>query len=110
MENKHRKGSGKLLTLIGATGNNLKNVTVKFPLGKFISITGVSGSGKSTLGRCLLRLESSEGTVLYDNENLSNKSPAQLRPYRKNIQIVFQDPFSSLSPRMTVEQILLEGL
>ena len=71
---------------------------------------GPSGSGKSTLGRCLLRLEGSEGTVLYDNENLSDKSPAQLRPYRKNIQIVFQDPFSSLSPRMTVEQILLEGL
>jgi microcin C transport system ATP-binding protein len=78
--------------------------------GKTLGIVGESGSGKSTLGRCLLRLESSEGTVLYDNENLSNKSPAQLRPYRKNIQIVFQDPFSSLSPRMTVEQILLEGL
>ena len=49
VQNKRRKGSGKLLTLIGATGNNLKNVTVKFPLGKFTSITGVSGSGKSSL-------------------------------------------------------------
>ena len=49
VQNKRRKGSGKLLTLIGATGNNLKNITVKFPLGKFISITGVSGSGKSSL-------------------------------------------------------------
>ena len=49
VQNKRRKGSGKLLTLIGATGNNLKNITVKFPLGKFTSITGVSGSGKSSL-------------------------------------------------------------
>ncbi len=49
VQNKRRQGNGKLLTLIGATGNNLKNITVKFPLGKFISITGVSGSGKSSL-------------------------------------------------------------
>ena len=86
------------------------DISLSLQAGKTLGIVGESGSGKSTLGRCLLRLESSEGTVLYDNENLSNKSPAQLRPYRKNIQIVFQDPFSSLSPRMTVEQILLEGL
>ena len=49
VQSKHHKGNGKLLTLIGARGNNLKNITVKFPLGKFISITGVSGSGKSSL-------------------------------------------------------------
>ena len=96
VQNKRRKGSGKLLTLIGATGNNLKNVTVKFPLGKFTSITGVSGSGKSSLInqtlyplisrelysslRKPLHFESIEGMVYLDKVIDINQSPIGRTP------------------------------
>jgi ABC-type microcin C transport system duplicated ATPase subunit YejF len=82
--------------------------------GTTLGLVGESGSGKSTLALCLLGLTRYEGKVLYfpeDNQHcLSELSSRQFRPLRKELQIVFQDPFSSLSPRMTVEQIITEGL
>ncbi len=75
-----------------------------------IGIVGESGSGKTTLGMCLLRLQDAQGNIVIDNKDLTGLSERQLRPLRKNIQVVFQDPFSSLSPRMTILQIIEEGL
>jgi oligopeptide transport system ATP-binding protein len=75
-----------------------------------IGIVGESGSGKSTLGRALLRLTPSEGIVRFGNKDISNATKEQMRPLRRELQLVFQDPFGSLSPRMTVGQIITEGL
>src|SRR5690606_15476970 len=71
---------------------------------------GESGSGKSTLGRALLRLLPSEGEIRFESRDISNSDKAEMRPLRRELQLVFQDPFGSLSPRMTVGQIVTEGL
>ena len=71
---------------------------------------GESGSGKSTLGRALLRLTKVSGDVLLDGENMNRISAEAMREHRKRLQLVFQDPFGSLSPRMMVGQIITEGL
>ncbi|MCI5158156.1 MAG: ABC transporter ATP-binding protein [Candidatus Electrothrix sp. AUS1_2] len=93
------------------------NVELTVRQGTTLGIIGESGSGKSTLAFCLLKLQSFRGTVRYFTEEgdeqgllLSELSNRRMRPLRKRMQIVFQDPFSSLSPRMTVEQIIAEGL
>jgi microcin C transport system ATP-binding protein len=78
--------------------------------GKTLGIVGESGSGKSTLGMCLLRLTGGRGTIRYMGLNLMELSASRMRPLRREIQVVFQDPFSSLSPRLTVAQIIGEGL
>ncbi len=78
--------------------------------GKTLGIVGESGSGKSTLGQAILRLIDSEGSIRFGNKELSLRSQNLMRPLRKQMQVVFQDPFGSLSPRMTVEQIIAEGL
>ncbi len=78
--------------------------------GETLGIVGESGSGKTTLGMCLLRLQDCTGQIRFDGADLSGLSQRQLRPLRRDFQIVFQDPYSSLSPRLTVEQIVGEGL
>jgi len=78
--------------------------------GKTVGIVGESGSGKTTLGLALLRLLASEGGIVYDGTRLDGLSGARMRPLRRQLQIVFQDPFSSLSPRLSVAQIVEEGL
>jgi microcin C transport system ATP-binding protein len=78
--------------------------------GETLGIVGESGSGKTTLGRALLRLIGSEGRIEYRGRDIASEGWKELRPLRKEIQIVFQDPFGSLSPRMTVGQIIEEGL
>ncbi|MBE9526825.1 MAG: ABC transporter ATP-binding protein [Proteobacteria bacterium] len=78
--------------------------------GETLGIVGESGSGKSTLGRCLLRLEACKGEIFFEQKQIDQLSHKQLRPLRKEFQVVFQDPYSSLSPRMTIEQIVGEGL
>ncbi|TCS34763.1 microcin C transport system ATP-binding protein [Paucimonas lemoignei] len=77
-----------------------------------LGIVGESGSGKSTLGMALLRLSSArvDGRIVFDNQPVSDMSSGQVRPLRAKMQVVFQDPFASLSPRRTVEQIVGEGL
>ncbi|MBS3648201.1 ABC transporter ATP-binding protein [Pseudaminobacter sp. 19-2017] len=75
-----------------------------------IGIVGESGSGKSTLGRALLRLLPSEGVVWLGVKDISKADREAMRPLRRQLQLVFQDPFGSLSPRMTVGQIVTEGL
>ena len=79
--------------------------------GETLAIVGESGSGKSTLGRLLLRLlAASEGRVFYQGEEITDASGARLNQLRRELQIIFQDPFASLNPRMTVEQIVGEPL
>ncbi|RMT76513.1 ABC transporter [Pseudomonas viridiflava] len=78
--------------------------------GKTLGIVGESGSGKSTLGQAILRLVDSEGSIRFGNKELSLHSQHLMRPLRRQLQVVFQDPFGSLSPRMTVAQIIAEGL
>ena len=78
--------------------------------GETLGIVGESGSGKSTLGFCLLRLQDCQGVITFNGARLDGLSQRSLRPLRRDMQIVFQDPYSSLSPRLTVEQIVGEGL
>ena len=78
--------------------------------GEAIGIVGESGSGKTSLALAIARLIDSEGRIQLENITLSELSEKKLRPYRHHFQIVFQDPFSSLNPRMNVEQIVGEGL
>ncbi|MEQ8503095.1 MAG: ABC transporter ATP-binding protein [Sneathiellaceae bacterium] len=78
--------------------------------GETLGVVGESGSGKSTLGFALLRLLSSRGGIRYRDQELQGRSWSAMRPLRRQMQIDFQDPFSSLSPRMSVLQIVEEGL
>ncbi len=78
--------------------------------GETIGIVGESGSGKSSLGLALIKIVEAKGKVLYKDREILQLSQKQMRPLRKKIQYVFQDPFASLNPRFTVGQILLEGL
>ncbi|GGI53269.1 ABC transporter ATP-binding protein [Oxalicibacterium solurbis] len=88
------------------------DVTITVKRGETLGIVGESGSGKSTLGLALLRLSQARvnGEVDFDGRDLGRLSSRELRPLRARMQIVFQDPFASLSPRRTIEQIVGEGL
>ncbi len=78
--------------------------------GHTVGVVGESGSGKTTLGRALIRLIDSEGTIRFRDQPINNMDNDALRPLRREMQIVFQDPFGSLSPRMSVGRIVGEGL
>lgn len=78
--------------------------------GQTLGVVGESGSGKSTLGLAILRLIHSQGDILYAGNAIDGLSQKQVRPLRRDIQVVFQDPFGSLSPRMSVSDIIGEGL
>ena len=78
--------------------------------GETLALVGESGCGKTTIGRTLLGLETArEGNVLFEGANLLGLSVAAWRPFRRRLQMIFQDPLSSLNPRMTVLDILTEG-
>jgi microcin C transport system ATP-binding protein len=85
-------------------------ISLQVKRGHTLGIVGESGSGKSTLGRALLRLERSQGDILFEGANIQGWQFKQMRPLRREMQIVFQDPFGSLSPRLSVGQIIEEGL
>ena len=86
------------------------DVTLSVREGQTVGVVGESGSGKTTLGFALLRLERSEGAVEFKGANIQGLGFKELRPLRREMQIVFQDPFSSLSPRLSIGQIIEEGL
>ena len=88
----------------------VRDADLQLNRGETLGIVGESGSGKTTLGLAVLRLQPGSGTIEFDRNRLDNLSQGALRPLRKRMQVVFQDPFSSLSPRRTVEQIVGEGL
>ncbi len=85
-------------------------VSLSLHRGSTWGIVGESGSGKTTLGMAILKLVHSTGAIVFDGQDIQPWSTSRLRPLRSDIQIVFQDPFSSLSPRFTVQEIIEEGL
>ena len=85
-------------------------VTLTVRRGHTVGIVGESGSGKTTLGRALIRLQHSEGSILFQGQELQGLQKNELQPIRRGMQIVFQDPFGSLSPRLSIAQIIEEGL
>ncbi len=99
--------------MLGRVAGHIKavdNISLTVREGRTLGVVGESGSGKSTLGRALLRLERSEGDVVFDGRDLRSIASKELRPLRKEMQIVFQDPFGSLSPRLSIGEIIGEGL
>ena len=88
----------------------VKNVNFLIPKNSTIGLVGESGSGKSTLGKALAGLINYEGSVIYDGTNIGGLSSRASKYIKKDIQIVFQDPYGSLSPRMTIGEIVGEGL
>jgi len=85
-------------------------ITLQLRQGQTLGVVGESGSGKTTLGRALLRLLPSDGEIRFAGEDIQGWSLNKMRALRKNLQLVFQDPYGSLSPRMTVGEIVTEGL
>jgi microcin C transport system ATP-binding protein len=85
-------------------------ISLSVQRGKTLGIVGESGSGKSTLGQAILRLLDSHGGICFQGHALEALNHQQMRPWRKQMQVVFQDPYGSLSPRMSVQQIISEGL
>ena len=90
----------------------VRDVDVTLARGETLGIVGESGSGKTTLAMTLLRLASGDpsGRIVFDGDRLDGRPQAALRPLRRRMQVVFQDPYNALSPRMTIEQIVGEGL
>src|SRR4051812_81716 len=89
----------------------IDDVSFSIRRGETLGLVGESGCGKTTTGRCVLQLErSTAGSVRFEGRDLAVLSAAELRPLRRSMQIVFQDPYSSLNPRMTIGQIVAEPI
>ncbi len=105
-------GGGR--SLFGAAAPALKavdNVSFEIFPGETLGLVGESGSGKSTTGRVLLQLEEpTSGDIIFNGQNLTGLSKSLLKPHRRNMQVIFQDPYSSLNPRMTVGEFVAEPL
>ncbi|WP_308860198.1 ABC transporter ATP-binding protein [Paenibacillus endoradicis] len=89
----------------------VNGVSFQIYKGETFGLVGESGSGKSTVGRCMLRLyDYTEGSIMYDGQDISRMNDQQLKPFRKNIQSIFQDPYSSLNPGLNVYELISEPM
>src|SRR5210317_486810 len=89
----------------------VENVSFMIKGGKTLGLVGESGCGKTTVARLILKLlEADEGKIIFAGQDITDLSEAEMKPLRKEIQIIFQDPYGSLNPRMTVGQSIAEGL
>jgi peptide/nickel transport system ATP-binding protein len=108
---KHFPVRGGLLGGVTATVHAVDGVTFAIGRGETLALVGESGCGKSTVGRTILRLtEPTEGEVYLDGTRIDNLPAGRLRPLRRRMQVVFQDPFSSLNPRLSVRDIIAEPI
>lgn len=107
----HFPVKGGVLQRTVDTVRAVDGISFDVPRGKTVGLVGESGSGKTTTGRAIARLVPvTEGTIEYDGKNLAEISLKEFFPYRKKIQMIFQDPFGSLNPRMTIYSIISEPL
>jgi oligopeptide transport system ATP-binding protein len=105
------KMGGGLLSRAAATVYAVDNVSFDIAAGETLGLVGESGSGKSTTGRCILRLiEPTAGEIWFEGRNVTAMGSADLQSLRRDMQIIFQDPFASLNPRMTIGAIIGEAL
>ncbi len=99
-----------MLRRVGGYVKAVDGVSLAVRRGTTLGVVGESGSGKTTLGLALLRLTEAQGHIRFAERDIATLGQRQLRPLRREMQVVFQDPFSSLSPRLSVAQIVEEGL
>ena len=105
------KNLKKYFNVGGGTLHAVDDVNFSIERGKTMGIVGESGCGKSTLGRCVINLHTkTDGEVWFDGRNVSKPSAREMKKLRQEMQIIFQDPYSSLNPRKTVEQTIMEPI
>jgi oligopeptide transport system ATP-binding protein len=108
---KHFSVGGGMFSGRGGTVRAVDGVSFTLRRGETLGLVGESGCGKTTTGRCILQLERpTSGQVIFEGRALDALSDAELRPMRRRMQVIFQDPYASLNPRMTVGQMLAEPL